>query len=340
MAIARMLRSIAVVFALCCVGLTVNCVGGPEPKAGFPAGSDCATNLDCESGLFCNCGTCAVEEGPPGCSVNIDANCPEEPSTCFAACGDETTVGAAECVEGSEVCSTGVLRDTCPVTTCWGEPAVGEICINGEWVCELGISANGVECYTADCVGEPGECRASCTDNFTYDQECIGGRYQCDFGVSVDDCGGCQDPRPDCLVECGGNTLSQAACDAQTQQWDCSFIAGAVLSNMCTDPDGGVVDGGPAGGCTGPAPGCVLECGQAPVTQALCSNDMWSCAFLAGGQLETTCPAPDAGAPDAGAADAGQGTDAGATDAGPNDAGPNDAGQNDAGQNDAGDAGG
>ncbi|MCP4500961.1 MAG: hypothetical protein GY822_13460 [Deltaproteobacteria bacterium] len=293
------------------IGLFVGCPVGPAATEGAALGSSCSANLDCAAGLFCACGTCSSgDDTPPSCRVGLDANCPEEASECLGSCGDLTVVGTSECADGVETCAEGVLRESCPANTCWGEVAPGEICLNGELVCELGRSSSLGDCYTRDCSGAAADCKASCNETFTFLEECIGDVFVCEFGVLASNCGACEGERPSCVLECGAAALSQAVCDSDSAQWDCSFIANAFVDDQCP-VDGGVTDAGMSTPDAGLGPcgvqdQCVLGCGTAPVATAICNAmNEWDCSFLLGGILNSTCTM------DAGVVDASSSTDSG-----------------------------
>lgn len=243
----RLCRSLAVWVALVSGAALVfgsalsGCIFAPAAVSGVGEGSPCGTDLDCDNGLACECGTCATltdTPQPPSCEVTPDNRCPDVASECFLACGDETVVGLAECVEGRETCesSAGVLRDFCGLDTCWGEPAPGESCFGGVWDCMFGRNEETGLCYTFDCVGTPEECVESCLDDERTTQICLADTYTCEFGFPVAQCGGCVGTPPDCFDNCDDlNTIAAATC--LDNDWSCNHIMNAELQSDCCEDD-------------------------------------------------------------------------------------------------------
>lgn len=273
------------------------CLLAPGATEGLGDGQACTADLDCATGLACECGVCEAigdVDDPVTCTANANDSCPEERSPCYGECGDfDSVVGEATCVFGRERCEEGATFDECGPTICWEDPEPGEVCVNGEFVCENGRSQATDLCYTDDCFGPPGECVNSCTEGFVFDEQCLAGAYQCEIGFPAEDCGNCVGEPPGCVLSCPEPPVATAFCTEG--EWDCSFVQDAFTDDECGPPDGGPApDGGP------PDAG-----------------------------------APDAGDLDAGILDAGPLVDAGVVDAGL-DAGPADAGARDAGVVDAG----
>ena len=336
---------------------------GPLPISGGERGDPCAQNVDCATGLACECAVCvdeSAENEPPSCDVEIETECGEEPSYCYAACGEETVVGLAACVNAAENCDEngGVLRDDCPDTTCWGEPEAGEVCVNGEYQCQAGEAETG-ECYTFDCPeGEAELCVLSCTDESPFSQVCIASEWRCETGFPVRQCGGCVGMPPTCYDNCENlDELFGAIC--VDDEWTCDgvLVDAGVLLEDCGFTDAGVSDGGPdipTGEENGPCFSNNTCFGDLICVDSICvAPTLTDGGVVDGGQSgdggQSNDGGSDGGGPvaDAGHADSGAPeTDAGGFDAGLDtpdggdaDAGPTDSGTVDGGSSSAEDAG-
>lgn len=274
----------------------------PPATSGAREGARCSANVDCASGLVCECGSCAKPTGMPSRCLALDDACGDEPSDCFRACGDPSVVGKAACVGGRESCSSsgGVLESSCPPETCWEPPGPGEVCVDGELQCEHGRAANG-QCYTDDCEGSPRECVSACADGSEpFSEVCLASQWQCEGGLPIEGCGECVGALPACVLSCSTlEPVGSAACSAELE-WSCAHIlqdgrAASVITDCCDEnPDA----------CPDP------------------SEDAGPGDDDAGGV--------DAGEPDAGTVDTGSGAVDGG-DSVPLDGGPEDAGEGDAG---------
>lgn len=227
-------------FPLAAALLASGCLFAPQPVDGEPSGSACGTDIDCADGLMCECGTCVTATDnplPASCDVTPDDRCPDLASECFQACGVDTVVGLAECINGRETCeaSSGVLREEdCSPDVCWGEPEAGETCLNGDFVCQFGRNEETGLCYTFDCDGDPAECVTSCQDDETVAQICVANTWTCEFGFPIEQCGGCVGTPPDCFDSCEGlNTIAAATC--QDNAWSCNHIQDAQLPSACCE---------------------------------------------------------------------------------------------------------
>lgn len=305
------------------------CSCGPLPIGGAGQGETCSRNVDCETGLACECEVCVEERiatEPPSCDVEIETECGDEPSYCYAACGEEVVIGLAECVNAAENCeeSGGVLRDDCPDTTCWGEPEPGEVCVNGEYQCQAGEAPNG-ECYTFDCPsGEAELCVLSCTDESPFSQVCIGSQWQCETGFPVRQCGGCVGMPPTCYDNCENlDELFGAIC--VDDEWTCDgvLVDVGVLLEDCGFTDAGVSDGGPDTPI-----GEIGEENGPCFSNNTCFGDL---ICVDSGQTGWTCVAPTL--TDGGVVDGGQSDDSGQSDDGgeSDDGGPSNDGGSDGG---------
>lgn len=250
----RVLASLAVVVLVASACPTLL---APPATSGESAGGVCVSDVDCASGLACECGVCATPTGQPPRCLALDDECGEVPSDCFRACGDPTVVGQAECVGGRESCAAagGVLRRQCPSDTCWEPAAPGEICVDGERVCRFQPPAPNGQCFTFDCEGEPGRCVSACGDGSApFSQVCIANEWQCETGVPVESCGACVGPVPTCVASCAGlEPAGIAACTAALE-WSCAhFVIDGTPAEVVTDccdenPDACPVDAGPDDG--------------------------------------------------------------------------------------------
>ncbi|MCC7110273.1 MAG: hypothetical protein IT382_13355, partial [Deltaproteobacteria bacterium] len=183
-------KLVAVPLALTAALALARCPSGPPPVAGAPAGGSCGDDLECDSGLVCNCGTCespdAAGDPPAACPPPADG-CPPFPSACVDGCDEMNFVGSALCVDGLESCAPigGVLETTC---TC-GEVPEGYRCEEGTLVCESpGITG----CLTGDCSTQtPFLCVTSCGGT-EFASSCIEHVEACDAvdGFPVEECGG------------------------------------------------------------------------------------------------------------------------------------------------------
>ncbi len=286
------------------------CPLAPPRTSGEGAGAVCHNDLECASGLACECGVCAEPSGEPPRCIDLNDACSEVPSECFQACGDLTVVGDAACVDGRETCSAvgGVLRSQCPADTCWGDPAPGEVCVDGQFQCEVQPRSSSGDCYTFDCEsGAAGQCVPACGDGSSpVAQACVASEWRCESGVPVEECGACVGPLPSCVISCDEPTAVGGASCSAALEWSCEHI---------------LLNGVPA-----------------TVDSECCANDPAACAGDAG---------PDAGGDldagglpdDGGGSDAGPSADAGRVDAGADvDGGANlgDGGEHDASVGDAG----
>lgn len=234
---------------LCLVPFVAGCPAwfAPSTTPGVQEGGPCVADLDCASGLVCECGACRIpgdDDRPPSCEVTLDDACRTPPSPCFRACGDPTPVGEASCVNGRETCSEvdGVLESQCAPDTCWGTPEPGEICDDGEFVCEVSRSPETGLCYTFNCAGEAGDCIEDCASGATFFEACLGGAYQCEYGFPVEDCGECLGPPPYCVESCDNPTvLAEAVCDQAELTFSCGFILDAVRADECGCASGDVL---------------------------------------------------------------------------------------------------
>lgn len=290
----RVLLSLAVV-----VLVTSACPSllAPPPTSGAAAGAPCAANVDCAAGLACECGQCAEPTGQAPRCLELDDACGDVPSDCFAACGDPTVIGQAECVGGRESCAAvnGVLVSQCDEDECWEPAAPGEVCIGGELECQFPPRAPNGHCYTFDCEGTPGSCVEACGDGSApFPETCIASEWQCEVGVPAEECGECVGAVPRCVLDCAGLMPAGVAACNPSREWTCAHI---------------IQDGTPA-----------------EVVSDCCDENPAACPPDAG-------PADDGGAPDAGDAgdDGGPDSDAGDGDGGPVvDGGASDAGSDDA----------
>lgn len=278
---------------------TPGCLLAPAAGEGLAEGQACTSDLACAAGLACECGVCeeigAVDD-PVTCTANANDSCPDEASPCYAECGDfDSVIGEATCVFGRERCDEGSTFDECGPTVCWDDPEPGEVCVNGEYICENGRSQATDLCYTSDCFGPPGECVNNCNDGFVFDEQCLAGAYQCEVGIPIEECGNCVGEAPGCVLSCPEPPVATAFCT--DGEWDCSFVQDAFPDDECGPVDAGPTDAGPddAGAPTDAGP--------------------------TDGGVDLDAGPTDAGVVDAGPADAGP-ADAGDADAGPPDAGP------------------
>jgi hypothetical protein len=219
----------------------------PPPTDGAGQGATCSADWECENGLACECGVCTTPSAtprPPACNLDVGDQCDEDnPSPCFAACGDLDEVGVADCVDGRESCTAvgGVLASQCADDQCWGESAPGEACVDGEWVCEFGEAASG-DCYTFDCDAVQSECVQFCGDQNPQLQVCVASEWVCESGIDIDECGECVGAPPSCVRSCDDlSPLGASVCDLDDLTWSCDHIqlgdAGSALTaTACCAP--------------------------------------------------------------------------------------------------------
>src|SRR5687768_5053470 len=115
--------------------------GAPQAQPGAGPEEACGTDLDCDSGLVCTCGTCAdptAVDQPPSCDVGDDL-CPTVPSACveeediaIECVGAVPNGFTANCQNGVESCPTGVPETACGAC---GIVRVGFICVDGAEQC-------------------------------------------------------------------------------------------------------------------------------------------------------------------------------------------------------------
>ena len=252
--------------------VVVTCKTAPPPAAGAPQGTFCGTDLECDDGLVCTCGTCALPSGedePPACNVTV--GCPAFPTACVNSCDDPRFAGNADCAAGVETCAVGVLQTSC-APGCPDPIPSGFQCENGQLVCTQPAISGG--CLTGDCDGQtPFLCVLACDDPNPFLASCIDHQNRCDEGgfpqdVCADagadagvvdsgaDGGPCAvEPKPQCLFECDpAQPIDGAACRAEDGgpfDWSCSGFPGYTPADRCgTDAgpaDAGVVDAGDAG---------------------------------------------------------------------------------------------
>jgi len=290
------------------------CLLAPPPAEGLGIGLTCTADLDCAVGLVCACGECTdpADDDAPGCTVLPENRCTDVPSECLEACGVEVAVGLAQCVAGRETCDFpgggGVLRDDCPADTCWGEPGVGEVCIDGLFSCEFGRNEATDLCYTFDCEGEPEVCAIEgCNSTATGNQICLGGEWRCEVGFPARQCG-CLGDAPSCYDCDTLEPVFDAQCNTSTNTFSCESFPGAdLLEACCAGPDApagcnedaGTPDAGP-----GPDAGSVVDGGTSADAGADAgAGTDGGTATDAGSGADggsTADAGPDAGAPDAG----------------------------------------
>lgn len=240
----RLLLALVVTSSLALLAAGCPSLLAPATTEGDGAGAACSSSWSCQAGLACECGQCAEPTGRPVRCPSVDDECSDDPSPCYASCGDREVVGDAACVNDRESCGPvgGVLEAQCPDDTCWGEAEPGELCVDGRFVCEFGRSTETGHCYTFDCDDETqGACVASCGGPAPFAQVCLGGEWRCETGLPVEECGECVGAPPSCVRDCDDlSPVGAAACQALA--WSCSHLslpdAGPlVVADECCLPE-------------------------------------------------------------------------------------------------------
>lgn len=232
------------------------------------------------------CGTCQPQGTPAVCRP-LDASaagqgCSGQPPVCFRACGDFTPASPslASCGTAGWGCTGGVMLEDCPTDVCWGEARVGQVCVDGHWICQYGEARPGVcltpgACesldggptvapgcvYAPTCQGTMQDCAPTwCSQGVVTPAVCAAGRFQCAQGMLVDSCTTCAGDAPTCHAACGDNTVVAVGI-CQGGLWACpnGVARTACPPSVCwgARPAGsvGCVDGVWACGDAGPAPG-------------------------------------------------------------------------------------
>lgn len=266
-----------------CPSMTGSRVPGGE------VGTGCRNDLACADGLECVCGLCAVPgpvDMPPSCDVQPPLDeCRSPPIPCWSSCDNPVVVAAARCIVGVESCAgIGVHPWECEGGTCQGEPAPGEVCQAGEYVCALGRSEVTDSCYTEGCEGEPRLCTSACGEPDTFAESCLAGFFQCETGVLLGSCPACLGEPPRCVRDCvTKEPVAIAFCQEQSGAYSCAHVLGTLREDECIAEDAGSLPRSDGGESSPDAGHRASDAGQRTDAGLVDASEVWDGAPAADG---------------------------------------------------------
>jgi len=194
-----------------------------QPDAGPPP--QCATDDDCDDGLFCNgverCfeGTCAPGGGAPDCDDGVDCtrdDCDDGAGVCV----NEPDDGLCTASTGGTCSATGCQYPSCTAATCTAGPCQTAVC-EGDVCVRTNLCDGDQTCCGGSCVAPGCDDGNPCTDDSCGATGCVNAPNTnlCSDGnpcTSRDECSGgtCQGGRPTLCTD--GNLCTTDSCDPST----------------------------------------------------------------------------------------------------------------------------